>query len=185
MGFGWASSGDERIILTAVLSCLNSAFYVCSQGVVPARRALRCAQGSGPTQPPPGPDPLRVGGFVGRCTRRTRGDAFPAANGVRIPGERIRRADRVRLYHGRLAQIRLRHERERTEAPLPACGCGSFPWASYGSHRAMVAILVAMALSPGSAKDLYFSLVTLVIAFIAYMVVRARRARRGAAAAAV
>jgi hypothetical protein len=44
----------------------------------------------------------------------------------------------------------------------------------------MLAILVAMALTPGQAKDLYFSLVTLVFACAAYLVVRSRRARRNA-----
>jgi len=39
-----------------------------------------------------------------------------------------------------------------------------FPWASYAAIVGMLAILVAMALTPGQAKDLYFSLVTLVLA---------------------
>jgi hypothetical protein len=40
-----------------------------------------------------------------------------------------------------------------------------------------------MALTPGQAKDLYFSLVTLVFACVAYLVVRSRRARRSGAVA--
>ena len=31
MGFGWSSAAMSFIILTAVLSCLNSAVYVCSR----------------------------------------------------------------------------------------------------------------------------------------------------------
>jgi L-asparagine transporter-like permease len=31
MGFGWGSAAMSFIILTAVLSCLNSAVYVCSR----------------------------------------------------------------------------------------------------------------------------------------------------------
>jgi len=63
-----------------------------------------------------------------------------------------------------VAQIRLRRERERAGAPVPALRMWLFPWASYAAIVGMLAILVAMALTPGQAKDLYFSLVTLVLA---------------------
>jgi GABA permease len=77
-----------------------------------------------------------------------------------------------------IAQIRLRRERERAGAPAPALQMWLFPWASYAAIVGMLAILVAMALTPSQAKDLYFSLVTLVFACGAYLVVRSRRARR-------
>jgi AAT family amino acid transporter/GABA permease len=73
------------------------------------------------------------------------------------------------------AQIRLRRERERTGAPAPAVQMWLFPWASYAAIVAMVAILVAMSFT-GQARDLYVSLITLVVALIAYGLVRAGRA---------
>jgi L-asparagine transporter-like permease len=75
-----------------------------------------------------------------------------------------------------VAQIRLRRERERTGAPVPALQMWLFPWASYAAIGGMLAILVAMAFT-GQAKDLYVSLVTLVVAVAAYLCIRARRAR--------
>lgn len=74
-----------------------------------------------------------------------------------------------------VAQIRLRRERERTGAPQPALQMWLFPWASYAAIGGMVAILVAMILTPSQARDLYVSLVTLIVAILAYLVVRARR----------
>jgi L-asparagine transporter-like permease len=79
-----------------------------------------------------------------------------------------------------VAQIRLRRARERAGAPVPALRMWLFPWASYAAIVGMVAILVAMALTPSQAKDLYFSLVTLAFACVAYLVVRSRRGRRNA-----
>ena len=40
MGFGWASGALSLIILTAVLSCLNSAFYVCSRVLFVLARSM-------------------------------------------------------------------------------------------------------------------------------------------------
>jgi L-asparagine transporter-like permease len=82
-----------------------------------------------------------------------------------------------------VAQIRLRRERERVGAPVPGLRMWLFPWASYAAIIGMLAILVAMALTPGQRKDLYFSLVTLVFACFAYLVVRSRRARPAEAVA--
>lgn len=184
MNFSWASSVMSVIILTAVLSCLNSAFYVCSRVLF-----LLAEHSDAPqwlVQLNHRRVPTRsvwvgsIAGVVGvlaaTFAQQTVFAFLVNASGALMVFVYIMVA---------VAQIRLRHERERTKAPVPALRMWLFPWASYGAIVGMLAILVAMALSPGSAKDLYFSLVTLVIAFIAYMVVRARRARRGAAAAAV
>src|SRR5262249_59412822 len=82
-----------------------------------------------------------------------------------------------------VAQIRLRREREQAGAPAPALRMWLFPWASYATIVAMLAILVAMALTPDAATQLYFSLVALVLACVGYLAVRSHRARRAAAAA--
>src|SRR6185437_9707066 len=80
-----------------------------------------------------------------------------------------------------VAQIRLRRERERAGRPAPALQMWLFPWASYAAIGGMVAILLAMAFTPAQARDLYVSLVTLVVAVVAYLVVRARRGSTRAA----
>src|SRR5262249_44379656 len=82
-----------------------------------------------------------------------------------------------------VAQIRLRNERERTGAPVPGLRMWLFPWASYATIVAMLAILVAMALTPEAATQLYFTLVALGLACGAYLVVRSRRAGRAETAA--
>jgi L-asparagine transporter-like permease len=75
-----------------------------------------------------------------------------------------------------VSQIRLRQMRERNGVPEPALRMWLFPWASYATILGMVGILVAMALTPDAATQLYFSLVALVAACIGYAVVRSRRA---------
>jgi L-asparagine transporter-like permease len=73
------------------------------------------------------------------------------------------------------AQIRLRRARERAGTPAPAVQMWLFPWASYAAIGGMLAILVAMAMTPGLAGELYVSLLTLVVALLAYLLVRSRR----------
>jgi len=73
------------------------------------------------------------------------------------------------------AQIRLRRDRERSGSPQPALQMWLFPWASYAAIVGMFAILIAMAFTAGQARDLYVSLVTLAVALAAYLFIRARR----------
>src|SRR5882724_4573346 len=182
MNFSWASTAMSVIILTAVLSCLNSAFYVCSRVLfllaehadapqwlvqlnhrrVPTR-SVWIGAGAGV-----------VGVLAATFAQQTVFAFLVNASGALM----------VFVYTMvAVAQIRLRRERERAGAPVPALRMRLFPWASYAAIVGMLAILVAMALTPGQAKDLYFSLVTLVLACAAYLVVRSRRARRSGAVA--
>lgn len=174
MGFGWASAAMSVIILTAVLSCLNSAFYVCSrvlfilaergdapQGLVklnarrvPVRSVLMSA----------------LAGLLGLLADTQYPDTVFAFL-VNASGGLM-----VFVYMMvTFAQIRLRRERERTGAPEPAVQMWLFPWASYAAIAGMFAVLIAMALSD-QAGELYASLGTLVVAFVAYLLVRAGRA---------
>jgi GABA permease len=178
MNFSWASAAMSVIILTAVLSCLNSAFYVCSRVLfllaehndapqylvqlnarrVPTRSVwMGCFAG--------------VAGVLADKFAHTTVFAFLVnASGALM----------VFVYTMvAVAQIRSRRERERTGAPAPALRMWLFPWASYATIAAMAAILVAMAFTPDAATQLYFSLVTLLTAYAGYWVVRGRRARRG------
>jgi GABA permease len=182
MNFSWASTAMSVIILTAVLSCLNSAFYVCSRVLFLLAEHADAPQWL--VQLNDRRVPTRsvwigsVAGVVG-VLAATFAQQTVFAFLVNASGALM-----VFVYTiVAVAQIRLRRERERTGAPVPALRMWLFPWASYAAIVGMVAILVAMALTPGQAKDLYFSLVTLVFAFVAYLVVRSRRARRSTAAA--
>jgi L-asparagine transporter-like permease len=93
MHFKWASLAMSAIILTAVLSCLNSAFYVCS-------RVLFVLAVAGAAQRTPRADPLGVDRKPrGRDWHSRRGHLV--ADGVRFPRQRLRRAHRIRIHDDR------------------------------------------------------------------------------------
>jgi GABA permease len=173
MGYRWADIAMSAIILTAVLSCLNSAFYICS-------RVLFVLAGHGDA-----PQAL-----VKLNARRVpvRSVWMSSLAGVLGVLAETQFPDTVFAFlvnaSGALmvfvymmvafAQIRLRRERERTGAPQPAVRMWLFPWASYAAIGGMVAVLVAMSRT-GQAKDLYVSLGTLVVALAAYLLVKSGR----------
>jgi L-asparagine transporter-like permease len=175
MGFHWASFAMSVIILTAVLSCLNSAFYVCSRVLfvlaehgdapkwlvklnarhVPSRSVWMGA----------------VAGVLGILA------ATASYEGVFAFLVNASGALMVFVYMIiSVAHIRLRRERERTGAPAPALQMWLFPWASYAAIAGMFAVLVAMAFTPALARDFYVSLITLAVAVGVYWLRRARRA---------
>jgi L-asparagine transporter-like permease len=170
------------IILTAVLSCLNSAFYVCSRVLfLLAEHAdapqwlVQLNHRRVPTRSVWIGSVAGVAGVLAATLAQQTVFAFLVnASGALMVFVYIMVA---------VAQIRLRRERERVGAPVPALRMWLFPWASYAAIVGMLAILIAMALTPGHRKDLYFSLVTLVFACFAYLVVRSRRARPAEAVA--
>jgi GABA permease len=180
MSFSWASAVMSVIILTAVLSCLNSAFYVCSRVLF-----LLAEHNDAPqylVQLNERRVPTRsvwmgaVAGVIGIMADKF-AHATVFAFLVNASGALM-----VFVYiMVAVAQIRLRFERERTGVPAPGLRMWLFPWASYATIVAMLGILVAMALTPDAATQLYFSLVALVLACGAYLVIRGRRARRAAA----
>jgi L-asparagine transporter-like permease len=174
MGFSWASSAMSVIILTAVLSCLNSAFYVCSRVLF-----LLAEHGDAPQW------------LVQLNSRRvpTRSVYIGSLAGVlgvlaatfwaqSVFAFLVSASGAVMVFVYMIvafAQIRLRRARERAGTPAPAVQMWLFPWASYAAIGGMLAILVAMAMTPGLAGELYVSLLTLVVALLAYLLVRSRR----------
>jgi GABA permease len=183
MQFKWASLAMSAIILTAVLSCLNSAFYVCSRVLfvladhgdapqwlvqlnerrVPTRSVL---MGS-------------LAGMLGILAAITSSQTVFAFL-VNASGALM-----VFVYMMiALAHIRLRRAREASGAAAPALTMWFFPWASYAAVAGMAAILIAMAFTPGElAQELRVSVLALAVASGAYLLVRARRRTRGLAAA--
>jgi L-asparagine transporter-like permease len=172
IGVPLASTIMNFIILTAVLSCLNSSFYVCSRVLhvlaekgdaprwlvqlnarrVPARSVLL---GS-------------LAGFIG------------VAAGIISPGGVF--AFLVNASGGLIiviyiaiaaSQIRLR----RAATSMPALPMWGFPWLSYTAIGAMSAVLLAMALTPALASQFWTSAISVAVALAAYAVIAWRRAR--------
>jgi L-asparagine transporter-like permease len=179
----WAGLIMSVIILTAVLSCLNSAFYVSSRvlfilaerGDAPQSlvklNARRVPVGS-----------VLIGaaaGFLGiiAATQAPQVvfDFLVSSSGAVI----------VFVYMAIcVAQITLRRRRERAGLPKPPVNMWLFPYLSYAAIVGMGAVLIAMAVTPKLQKDFFFSCITLVVAIIAYVVVHRLRAPRTAPSAA-
>jgi L-asparagine transporter-like permease len=166
MHIPWAGEIMSAIILTAVLSCLNSAFYVSSRvlfilaerGDAPqmlvrlnARRVPMASVLIG-----------AAAGFLGiiAATEAPQKvfDFLVSSSGALI----------VFVYMAiAFAQIRLRNRRDRDGEPAPAVQMWLFPWLSYGAIAGMAAVLTAMAFTPGLQQDFKFSCITLVVAILA------------------
>jgi L-asparagine transporter-like permease len=169
----WAPTIMSLIILTAVLSCLNSAFYVASRVLfvlaekgdaprslvktnarhVPARSVLL---GS-------------AVGFAGVLAAKwSPGAVFMFL--VNASGALI-----VVVYIAIAAsQINLRRRTERGGGPPPALRMWLFPWLSYFAIAAMLAVLVAMGTSPDvdTQRQLWSSALSVLVALAAYRLLR-------------
>lgn len=176
MGVSWAGAAMSFIVLTAVLSCLNSAFYVCSRvlfqladkGDAPPWMVTLNAR----RVPTRSVWTSAVAGVIGVLAATFAPGAVFAflvsASGAVIVFVYIMIA---------VAQIRLRRRRESEGAPQPALQMWGFPALSWIAVVGMSAVLIAMAVTPSQQKDLYFSLLALAIAIGAYLFLRARRAK--------
>jgi GABA permease len=171
MGFSWAGSAMSLVILTAVLSCLNSAFYVTSRVLftlaergdapqwivrlnsrrVPARSVLA---GS-------------AAGLIGVAA------AVWSPSGVFAFLVNASGALILFVYMlTALAQIRLRRRADPATLRLKVWW---FPWSSYAAIAGIVAVLLAMAFTPALASQFYVSVATLVVVLCAYGVKARRR----------
>jgi GABA permease len=178
MHFRWASLAMSAVILTAVLSCLNSAFYVCSRVLF-----VLAEHGDAPqwlVQLNDRRVPTRsvwVGSLAGVL------GILAAINYPQTVFAFLVNASgalMVFIYMiVALAHIRLRRAREARGEPEPALTMWLFPWASYAAVGGMVAVLVAMALTPGElTTELRVSVLALAVAVLAYLIVDARRRAR-------
>jgi L-asparagine transporter-like permease len=178
----WAGGIMTVIILTAVLSCMNSAFYVSSRVLF-----ILAERGDAPQslvrlnarRVPVGSVLMgALAGFLGIIAATEAPqvvfDFLVSSSGALV----------VFIYMAiAVAQITLRKRRERDGEPQPAVTMWLFPWLSYATIAAMGAVLTAMAFTPGLQQDFNASCITLVIAIIAYLV--AKRIRRPAGVATV
>src|SRR5579863_3660816 len=173
LGIPYAGDIMSGIVLTAVLSCLNSSFYVASRVLfvlaergdaprwlvatnrrhVPARSVLLAA----------------AAGFAGVIAAILSPEIvfgwLVKASGALI----------VFIYMSIcISQIRLRHARERANAPPPLLPMWFFPWLSYLAIIAMIAMLIAMATVPDLRSQLWASCISVAVALIAYVIRRPR-----------
>jgi L-asparagine transporter-like permease len=168
----YASTIMSCIILTAVLSCLNSAFYVCSRVLfVLASKgdAPRWLVKTNSRQVPSRSVMLAsIAGFAGvvaAILSPSRVFAFLLnASGALI----------VYIYLAiAVSEIHVRRQFER-EARPPALPMWWFPWLSYLAIAGMVAVLVAMAITPARAVEFWTSAVSVAVTLGAYVLVKRR-----------
>jgi L-asparagine transporter-like permease len=181
MHFRWATLAMSAIILTAVLSCLNSAFYVCSRvlfvlaehGDAP-QWLVQLNERRVPTRS------VWMGSLAGVL-----GILAAIASSQTVFAFLVNASGALMVFVYMivaLAHIRLRREREARGAPAPALSMWLFPWASYAAIAGMAAVLIAMAFTPGElARQLFWSVVSLAVAVGAFLLVDARRKARGLA----
>jgi GABA permease len=171
----YASTIMAGIILTAVLSCLNSAFYVASRVLfvlaehgdaprwlvrtnrrhVPARAVLLAS----------------VVGFAG-VVAAILSPSVVFAFLVNASGAIIA----VIYLAIAVSQVRSRRKREQAGGPPPSLPMWLFPWLSYLAIGAMVVVLIAMAVTPSHFAEFWTSAVSVVIALLAFVVFRRGRA---------
>jgi L-asparagine transporter-like permease len=172
MGFEWSSAAMSFIILTAVLSCLNSAVYVCSRVL-----HVLADRGDAPrwlvevnTRRVPARSIL-LGSLVGVI-----GVIIATVSPGVVFAFLISTSGTVILFvylMTAVAHIRLRRLNPHTETQ--SVRVWLFPWLSYAAIGGMLAVLVAMVMTPDLASQFYFSLLALAIAVLAYHALRKPR----------
>jgi GABA permease len=166
----FASTIMAWIILTAVLSCLNSAFYVCS-------RVLFVLAGNGdaprwlvktnarhvPSRSVMLASAAGFAGVIAAILSPSQVFAFLLnASGALI----------VYIYIAiAVSQIRVRRRHELAGQPPSALPMWLFPWLSYFAIAAMVAVLAAMAVTPARAIEFWTSAGSVAVALVAYALV--------------
>jgi L-asparagine transporter-like permease len=174
--FPFASEFMAAVILTAVLSCLNSSFYVASRVLfvlasrgdaprwlvrtnrrhVPARAVLLAS----------------AVGFAGVTA------AILSPSGVFAFLVNASGAIIAVIYLAiAVSEVRWRRARERAGEPSPTLPMWLFPWLSYLAMAGMLLVLIAMALTPTHRAEFWTSTVSIAVALLAYLVFRRRRAR--------
>jgi GABA permease len=172
--FPYASTIMAAVILTAVLSCLNSSFYVASRVLfvlasrgdaprwlvrtnarhVPARAVLLASA-------------VGFAGVIAAILSPSVVFAFLVnASGAIIAV--------IYLAIG-VSQVRSRRAREAAGAPPPALPMWLFPWLSYVAIAGMAMVLIAMALTPSHRAEFWTSVVSISVALLAFVFCRRRR----------
>jgi GABA permease len=176
-----ASTIMSFVILTAVLSCLNSCYYICSRVLfVLAEKgdAPRWLVKLNPRRVPSRSVVLgSIAGFIGV------GAQLWSPNGVFAFLVNASGALIVVIYLSMaVSQIRLR-QRAIAAGHEPSVKVWFFPWLSYFTIFAMTAVLLAMALTPELQSQFWMSALSVAVALGAYAVLATVRARSAVLAA--
>lgn len=174
----FASTIMSWVILTAVLSCLNSAFYVCS-------RVLFVLAGKGDAPrwlvktnarkvPSHSVWLASIAGFAGviaAIVSPSRVFAFLLnASGALV----------VYIYIAiAVSQILVRRQAEREGRPPSALPMWLFPWLSYFAIAGMVAVVVSIAITPARVAEFWTSAGSVAVALLAYALFRRNRESGG------
>jgi GABA permease len=161
------------IVLTAVLSCLNSGLYVTSRVLF-----TLSAQGDAPRSMVQ----LNQRRVPARAILIGTSFGYLAVIASIVSPEvvfafLVNASGAIMLIVYLLiafAQIRLRRQLERTDPGRLALKMWWFPWASWGVILSIVAVLGAMAFTPDLASQLYASLVCLCVVVVSYLALRRR-----------
>jgi GABA permease len=175
--FPYASEFMAAVILTAVLSCLNSSFYIASRVLfVLASRgdAPRWLVKTNPRHVPARAVLLAsVVGFAGVVI----GIVSPSVVFAFLVNASGAIIAIIYLMIG-LSQISTRRAREKAGAPPPTLPMWFFPWLSYLGTAGMLTVLIAMAFTPSHRAEFWTSTVSIAVVLLAYFVFR--RGRDGA-----
>ncbi len=169
----------QVIILTAVLSCLNSSYYICSRVLF-----VLAGRGDAPrwlvttnARHVPARSVLlgTLAGFAG-IVAHVYSPELVYKFLVNASGALI-----VFIYIAiAVSQIRTRRQRERSGVADAGLRMWFFPWASYLAIGAMIAVLIAMGASPALRSQLWASVLSVAVALLAYLVLRQRRRKQTA-----
>jgi GABA permease len=171
MGFDWASAAMSFVILTAVLSCLNSAVYVCSRvlhvladhGDAP-RWLVEVNRRRVPARS------IWLGSIVGVI-----GVVLAIVSPNAVFAFLVSSSGTVIVFvYLMIAVSHIRLRRRHPETETRAVRVWLFPWLSYVTIAGMAAVLVAMGLTSGLASQLWVSVLALAVVTVAGLV-RLRR----------
>jgi GABA permease len=180
--FPYASTLMAAVILTAVLSCLNSCFYIASRVLfvlashgdaprwlvrtnrrhVPARAVLLAS----------------VFGFAGVMAAIL----SPAVVFKFLVNSYGAIIAIIYLMIG-VSQVRSREARERAGLPPSALPMWMFPWLSYLAIVGMATVIIAMAFTPSHRAEFWTSAISVAVVLLAYVVFRRGSARAATGAA--
>src|SRR5580704_3405966 len=167
--FPYASEFMAAVILTAVLSCLNSSFYIASRVLfVLASRgdAPRWLVRTNSRQVPARAVLLASAVGVAGVAAAILSPSIVFAFLVNASGAIIA----VIYLAIAVSQVRTRRARQRAGDPAPSLPMWLFPWLSYVAIAGMLMVLIAMALTPWHRAELWTSAITIMVVLLAFVV---------------
>jgi L-asparagine transporter-like permease len=173
--FPYASALMAAVILTAVLSCLNSSFYVASRVLfVLASRgdAPRWLVRTNKRHVPARAVLLASAVGLAGVTAAILSPSVVFAFLVNSSGAIIA----VIYLAIAVSQVRTRQAREAAGAPAPVLPMWLFPWLSYLAIAGVLAVLMAMALTPSHRAEFWTSVISMTVALLAFVLFRSQAA---------